>query len=282
MYHYRYKQLFRFFTALFLWIPPTLFYLHRLEELLFPHRHGLDTEKIFDTQFQVYILTHDCGRFTSEIVSRFNSVLLVPDVFNSAHCQAINQTQLHLSVDPGDNRDALYRNKYAAVLEHCAHEEKLRCLIVEDDILFIQHPPVMRAMFAKYTLMLFGHETDAYDCAKRGTVLFYTEPEFVGSQCRVYPQHSSHCMSQCIQKNDATRHAFLDYRLGECQSTCGLNQKKILLTQITGKHSIMNRNGEKSLHEQKEHQSFDIASKKIENDLAEPLSSEKSNIANRR
>ncbi len=224
----------------------------RVMEIIAPHSYSIDYERIFETQFQVYILTHACDRETPVLSEHLKSVILVPDVLNSSYCQAINQTQLHLlQQNTGESKDTFYRHKYAAVLQHCAQQGKAKCWILEDDVYFIPSPKKTIENLIYHTITsivhdtitLFINEDKAYDCTKRGIGWFPSQHVGMGSQCRIYSKHSSECMSQCIQTHEQSIHADsrLDAMLKTCQPICGLKQARVLWTQHGGYNSIMDR-----------------------------------------
>jgi hypothetical protein len=212
----------------------------RIHRLVSSHKFDLAYTSIFRTQFQVYVLTHSCGRLTRTIASTFESVILVPDVPESPGCVALNQTRLRLDAghDVGARKDDVFRDKYVQVLEHCGREEKMKCLILEDDVVFLHGHARTREVLVENTLTLFNWETDAFDCTKRGFGWLPSTHTGNGSQCRVFSKMSTACMIKCLRDE---YHEQLDFGLRDCQAKCGLTQKRFLLAVHSGLSSTMER-----------------------------------------
>ena len=211
-----------------------------VHRLVASHTFDLAYTSIFRTQFQVYILTHSCGRLTASIASAFDSVLLVPDVRDSPLCAALNHAQLHFDArrDAGTRKDDAFRDKYVRVLQHCQREEKMKCLILEDDVVLLHGRERTREVLVENTLTLFNWETDAFDCTKRGFGWLPSTHTGNGSQCRVFSKPSTACMIQCLRDE---YHEQLDFGLADCQAKCGLTQKRFLLAVHSGLSSTMER-----------------------------------------
>lgn len=209
--------------------------------LALSYTFGLSDATIFHAQFQVYILTHDCGRFTSNISANFdhNAVILVPDSADIPDCAALNHPQLHPSINQVSSKDAMLREKYAQVLDHCRAGQKMKCLILEDDVVFLHTAERTRELLVKNTLTLFNTERDAFDCTKRGLGWFRSTHTGNGSQCRIYSKTTVPCITGCLR--DTMAKAQLDTGLGACQATCGLLQKRFLLVVHSGLGSTMGR-----------------------------------------
>jgi hypothetical protein len=209
-----------------------------VHRLVSSHTFDIAYPSIFRAQFQVYILTHSCGRFTPDIASAFESVVLVPDVVDSPRCAALNQTQLHLDIKRDIRKDDIFLDKYVQVLQHCQRGQKMKCLILEDDVVLLHDLARTREILVENTLTLFNWESDAYDCTKRGFGWLPSTHTGNGSQCRIFSKPSTECMIECLRDGN---HEQLDFALADCQAKCGLTQKRFLLAVHSGLSSTMER-----------------------------------------
>ncbi|KIW01430.1 uncharacterized protein PV09_07190 [Verruconis gallopava] len=214
---------------------------HTILRLVFSHSYDLNFPAIYRAQFQVYILTHDCGRFTSDIASAFDpeSVILVPDVADSPACAALGLQQVFVERVEGNSTDDTYRFKYAYTLWHCRNGDKMKCLFLEDDVVMLHDRQRTQEVLVENTLTLFNHEENAYDCTKRGFGWIRSKTTGNGSQCRIYSKPSTECMTYCLTQYE---HKQLDYGLAACQNWCGLSQRRFLLAVHGGLSSTMERN----------------------------------------
>lgn len=203
----------------------------RLHRIVASHTYDLNYPSIYRTQFQVYILTHACDRLTADITSNFDSVVIVADVEDNPRCEALNQMQLHTPQDPALSLDDNYRDKYIRTLNDCATGNKMKCLILEDDVVLLHDLDTTRRVLVENTLTLFNHEESAWDCTKRGLGWLSSGHTGMGSQCRIYSMLNARCMSECLTDSSLPR---LDSGLKQCQITCGLIQKRFLLAVHSG------------------------------------------------
>lgn len=215
----------------------------RAHRLVSSHLFDLSYTSIFRSQFQVYVVTHACRRYTRDIASTFESVVLVPDLFDSPDCAVLNQTQLHLDREQDRQKDDLYREKYAQVLDHCGQGDKMKCLILEDDVVLLHGLERTREVLVENTLSLFNKEDNVYDCSKRGFGWLSSTHTGNGSQCRIFSKISAPCISRCLREDEFASHIQLDYGLKGCQAKCGLTQKRFLLVVHGGLRSTMEREG---------------------------------------
>lgn len=219
---------------------------HTIQRLVSSHSFDLNHAGIFRDQFKVYILTHSCDRFTAPISSTFKaeSVVLVPDVEDSPACAALEHEQLHTEPWPVQSNsseasaDDNYRSKYAQVLWHCHNGQKMKCLILEDDVVLLHSSARTHEVLVEQTLTLFNHEENAYDCTKRGWGWIPSRHTGNGSQCRIYSKTSTECMTYCLTQY---AHKQLDYGLRDCQNWCGLSQRRFLLAVHGGLSSTIER-----------------------------------------
>lgn len=221
------------FVLLLCW--PTTYTVSRLVS---SHVYDLNYPSIFRSQFRVYVLTHACGRFTPNIASTFDSVVLVPDGTGRAECATLNQTQLVTAPRTDGSADEMYRHKYLQVLEDCQNGDKMKCLILEDDVVLLHDLTRTRQVLVENTMALFNNEDSAYDCTKRGFGWLRTTPTGNGSQCRIFSKPSTACMIQCLSEDGSAQ---LDYGLKRCQVKCRLTQKRFLLAVHGGLKGTIDR-----------------------------------------
>lgn len=202
------------------------------------HSFDIDHATIYRKQFQVYILTNSCRRFTADIAAAFDNVILVPDVQDSTACAQLGYEQLWLEPWQGRDADETYLVKYAQVLHHCGQGQKMKCLILEDDVVLLHDAERTKEVLVENTMTLFNHEENAYDCTKRGFGWVPSKHTGNGSQCRVYSKPSTDCMGYCLMHFD---HEQLDYALRDCQNWCEISQRRFLLAVHSGLSSTMTR-----------------------------------------
>ncbi|KAL4783166.1 hypothetical protein BJX76DRAFT_261528 [Aspergillus varians] len=232
-------------------IPLIVFLVHRVPRLINSHLYDLSYEPYFQRQFHTYILTASCGRFTRDATLQFDpasSLTLVPNYPDTPECNALSRNQLHPQGNLAEtSKDGQFKEKYAQVLDACAQGSKAKCLILEDDVVFLHEPARTREILVESTVPLFNDgDNDAFDCTKRGFGWLYTEHTGMGSQCRVYSKHSAGCMSACLRGQEkfltsGVDSAQLDAGLPGCQIACGLRQKRFLLVVHGGLGSTMER-----------------------------------------
>ena len=213
----------------------------RFAPIISNHSFDLAYEEIFQKQFAVYLLTKDCGRYTIDVASTFESVYIVPDVHDSPRCAGMGELLL-FNASATSTPDSRFGERYAQVLEHCHQGEKMKCLVLEDDVVFIHEPRRTRQVLVENTLTLFTNEDDVFDCSKRGFGWLRTEDNSNGSQCRIYSKDQSKCLNPCFKREARTGVEIFDFQLGECQVACEYNQHRFLLIQHTGLKSSHQRN----------------------------------------
>ncbi|KAL4930866.1 uncharacterized protein BDV17DRAFT_257645, partial [Aspergillus undulatus] len=201
----------------------------RIPRLTNSYLYDLSYESYFDRQFRVYVMTSSCERFTSDAVAQFpaTSLTLVPNTPTTPQCDALDRTQLPLHFDSGQreklSKDDLFREKYAQALDACAAGNHAKCLILEDDVVFLHAPQRTREVLVEHTLPLFNDgEVDAFDCTKRGWGWLGSTHTGMGSQCRVFSKHAAPCLGRCLRDRYGGDELQLDAGLVRCQVFCGL------------------------------------------------------------
>jgi hypothetical protein len=219
-------------------IYPIILRFSAIQRMVNSHSFDINHATIYETQFQVYILTNSCRRLTSEIAAAFDNVILVPDVQDSTACAALPYEKLWLEPWTGRDSDETYLVKYAQVLHHCGDGQKMKCLILEDDVVLLHDSKRTKEVLVENTMTLFNHEEHAYDCTKRGFGWVPSRHTGNGSQCRIYSKPSTGCMNYCLLHYD---HQQLDYALRDCQNWCEISQRRFLLAVHSGLTSTMER-----------------------------------------
>lgn len=250
-----------------------VYFTSRVPQVVNSHLHDISYEPYFQRQFQAFVLTASCGRYTSDAATQFdsNTLTIVPNRLGTPECNAVTTNQLRLkppaslaaeaeaeeqktgrTSHSAGTKDSLYREKYAQVLDACAAGSKAKCLILEDDVVFLHSPERTREVLIENTIPLFNDgEDDVFDCTKRGFGWLPSTHTGMGSQCRVFSKGSAKCMSSCLRgRAGVTGHAGsgdpraasnLGIGLANCQIKCGLEQKRFLLVVHGGLGSTMER-----------------------------------------
>ncbi|KAL4957699.1 hypothetical protein BDW69DRAFT_180346 [Aspergillus filifer] len=228
-----------------------LYFLSRIPRLANSHLYDISYDSYFQRQFHVYVLTSSCERFTADAVSQFpaSSLTLVPNAPEIPECDALNITQLPFNneaIEDGLSKDFLFRLKYAQVLDACAANPYAKCLILEDDVVYLHTPHRTIEVLIENTIPLFNDgEIEAFDCSKRGWGWLPSNPTGMGSQCRVFSRFGAPCLSSCLREEYMTEEdggeMQLDGALVRCQVRCGLKQKRFLLVVHGGLGSTMER-----------------------------------------
>jgi hypothetical protein len=212
--------------------------LSSLLRLVTSHNHDLNYEELFDKQYSIYIMTHDCGRYTADIASVFDHTYLVPDDHASPACGRIaNSTTLDIKFDKeeaGTTADSRYRAKYAKTLQHCASVPTIKCLILEDDIVFVHPPQRTKDVLVEQTLTLFNFDMHTWDCSKRGFGWLPSSHNVWGSQCRIYHTTRADSLYQCVSEKGVADDILLDDQLGQCTQRHGMIHNRFLLIQNSG------------------------------------------------
>ncbi|KAI9701180.1 MAG: hypothetical protein M1836_001849 [Candelina mexicana] len=231
-----YLFLFLTLVILFRSIPSFLY------RLLFNESYDLNYDQLFAKRIQTYIMTHDCGRYTSSLASDLSGdTTLVTDSISEPQCNALNLPLQETIPNPDDeNQDQRYITKYTQVLNACSHGSKMLCLILEDDAVFLHTPTRTREVLIQNTITYYWNEDSAYDCGKRGNGWFTSSQTGLGSLCRIYSKDKAGCLAECLaEPKHPLSHG--DLELMRCQMKCKLKQKRFLLVQHTGLPSTMNR-----------------------------------------
>ncbi|KAI9721831.1 MAG: hypothetical protein M1812_002167 [Candelaria pacifica] len=217
-----------------------------LYRFLFNETSDLNYSQLFSKRLKTYIMTHDCGRYTSSLATDLSDdTTLVTDNTSDPQCTSLNLPLLQTTLnEQAENQDQRYIAKYSQVLTACSHGVKMLCLILEDDAVFLHTPSRTREVLVQNTITYHFNEDSAYDCGKRGNGWFPSSQTGLGSLCRIYSKDKAGCMAGClVEPKHPLSHA--DLELMRCQMKCQLVQKRFLLVQHTGLPSTMNRQEER-------------------------------------
>lgn len=128
-----------------------------------------------------------------------------------------------------------YRNKYAQTLRACSKGKQELCMLLEDDIVFINKRDLMLFRLALHTLPKYSGPEVSWDCAKKGSGWEETAIDGNKSQCRIIHRDYAGCLADYF---DETRYP-ADVALAEGMAKCGMKQKWFLLVQHIGRKSAM-------------------------------------------
>lgn len=194
--------------------------------------------KHYHDNFDTFILTKECTRsfdYITGIVA--NGTVLSDDrekcLQNPAKGWNYNY---HDTVD----NEWGYTEKYKRALTLCAESKKAKCLILEDDIVFINSPDSIFRRIKLHTM--FGGPNTAWDCSKVGLGWVKTGQTGNKSICRIIDKRSAPCLA-----SEMTRWALpADVALKLAQIACKVNQHRFLLTQHTGFRSYLGEEREQN------------------------------------
>ncbi|KAG5361212.1 hypothetical protein CKK34_4038 [Yarrowia sp. E02] len=188
----------------------------------------------FLSTFDTYILTKECGRSFSHISSIIpGGIVLADDI---ATCGAKLKSSSHWTTHEAQiHFDELgYTKKYQQALNLCAKGGKEKCLILEDDIVFINGVSNLFQRI-RFHMMFFNGPSWAYDCSSVGLGWLKTGQTSNKSLCRIVDKRSSLCLAQEMTTIDLAA----DLALGKAQEVCGVNQHRFLLVQHTGYRTVI-------------------------------------------
>lgn len=184
----------------------------------------------FNDNFDTFILTKECKRSFNYITSIVPGGTVLTDDHDKCMENEAEGWEYHES--SVDNEWG-YTEKYKRALELCAESDKAKCLILEDDIVFINSP---KSIFNRIKLhTMFGGPQTAWDCSKVGLGWFKTGQTGNKSICRIIDKRSAPCLAK-----EMLRYALpADVALKLAQINCKVNQHRFLLTQHTGFKSYL-------------------------------------------
>lgn len=128
-----------------------------------------------------------------------------------------------------------YRNKYAKTLRDCSNGSHELCMLLEDDIVFINKPDMTRYRLALHTMPKYSGPEVSWDCAKKGNGWEERPIDGNKSQCRIIHRDYAGCLADFFESSGRPA----DVALAEAMENCNMKQKWFLLVQHTGRKSGM-------------------------------------------
>ncbi|KAG5358200.1 hypothetical protein CJU89_4703 [Yarrowia sp. B02] len=128
-----------------------------------------------------------------------------------------------------------YRNKYAKTLRACAQGSHELCMLLEDDIVFINKRAQTLYRLAVHTMPKYSGPEVSWDCAKKGNGWEEVNIDGNKSQCRILHRDYAGCLAEFIETSPYPA----DVALAEGMAHCNMKQKWFMLVQHTGRKSGM-------------------------------------------
>lgn len=185
----------------------------------------------FDDTFETYVLTKECGRSFDHISSLIPRGTILAD--NVAACESkqlegwnVQEALIHFD-------ELAYTAKYKLALDLCAQGKKKKCMILEDDVIFINFASNLFQRIKLHTWFAGSHS--AFDCSKVGFGWFITGQTGNKSVCRIVDKRSAPCLASKM----LTKPLAADLALWRAQELCHVSQHRFLLVQHTGYVSII-------------------------------------------
>ncbi|KAJ3176787.1 hypothetical protein HDU85_006540 [Gaertneriomyces sp. JEL0708] len=182
--------------------------------LIFDNSYPIsDPSAVFAARFATYVHT------TSPNFTLFDSVLptnaQVFKVFNDFH--------------GATDAEARYKAVYAETLRQCLRGTKMLCLVLEDDLVFLD-PPSTVATLIRQTLSYYSNDNVYYDCSKHGYKYLPTGRTGNKSLCRIFTKFRLDEFVNCYERTNEAA----DISLPVCMEQLGIVQGRFLIVQHTG------------------------------------------------
>ncbi|KAJ2963478.1 hypothetical protein NQZ79_g1563 [Umbelopsis isabellina] len=200
---------------------------------------NMDKVDYVDMRMNVYVETRDCGRNFAKIQSSIPNAIAISDepcahkehVFKS-FVEDIGKVDGHL----------WYAYKYIETLKICMHGNKMLCMVLEDDIIFVHKNETTWNNIAQNTVSLAANEDSFWDCSTRGLWLSdWHEP--ARSLCRIYNTERLpafiQCMEQTLRDEPTLENAAVGALITACQTNLKIQQKRFLLVNHSGQKSLL-------------------------------------------
>jgi hypothetical protein len=201
------------------------------------HYINIDNVEYVGTRLNVYVQTKNCGRNFNHVQKFFPSAVAMAD----EPCTR-NENIFKSYIEPIDmNSKALrYSYKYLETLKICQNGDKMLCMIVEDDILFLHQNETTWNNIVLNTMSLVSDDEVFWDCSKRG-IWFPTTSNGIKTLCRIYNTDLLPAFTDCIaaylQSTTDTEEKGIDVLIDKCQIELGITQKRFLLVNRSGQKS---------------------------------------------
>jgi hypothetical protein len=187
----------------------------------------------------VYVETRDCGRNFAKIQSYFPNAIAISDE-PCAHKEHVFKSYIQ-DIDKA-NSQLRYAYKYVETLKICMHGNKMLCMVLEDDILFLHKNETTWNNIASNTISLVANEETFWDCSTRRLWLSDWH-DAARSLCRIYNTEQLPefilCMEQSLRAEATLENTAVGTLIARCQNNLKIQQKRFLLVNHSGQRSIL-------------------------------------------
>ncbi|KAG5359074.1 hypothetical protein CJU90_3808 [Yarrowia sp. C11] len=128
-----------------------------------------------------------------------------------------------------------YKTKYADTLRACANGSHDLCMLLEDDIIFINEPETSLFRLAVQTFAKYSGPQVSWDCSKKGNGWRSRKIDGNKSQCRIVHRQYAGCLADYFDSFNGPA----DIALAQGMHHCQMEQKWFLLVQHVGRKSTM-------------------------------------------
>jgi hypothetical protein len=140
------------------------------------------------------------------------------------------------------NSQLRYAYKYVETLKICMHGNKMLCMVLEDDILFLHKNETTWNNIASNTISLVANEETFWDCSTRRLWLSDWH-DAARSLCRIYNTEQLPefilCMEQSLRAEATLENTAVGTLIARCQNNLKIQQKRFLLVNHSGQRSIL-------------------------------------------
>jgi len=184
-------------------------------------------------------MTIDCERETNHIIQYFPNVeIALYDDENCSHTRiAKNYVNSIIRIGTKDdslNKELQYKQKYIRTLINCLKGNRMLCLLIEDDILFLHEKWYSHELLVYNTISKFSNDLCFTDCSKQG---FFINTGITGNKslCRIYTKENLKEFIECLKTDYSEKP--IDLAIATCQEKLSICQRRVLLVQHSGRKS---------------------------------------------
>lgn len=203
------------------------------------HYINIDNIEYVDTRMGVYVQTRDCSRNFDKIQKSFPNAMAVTDE-PCARREHIFKSYIE-EIDR-NHKVLKYTYKYVETLKMCQQGDKMLCMILEDDVLFLHKNETTWNNIALNTLSLFAKEDTFWDCSSRGFWLA-TGSSGNKSLCRIFSTERLPGFIKCVEgylkSIPDSEEKGIYVLIDRCQTELGITQKRFLLVNHSGHKSLL-------------------------------------------